>query len=58
MSATGLDPDERPTLRHQITGKRVPTIRLAEFDLLMAKGGIEAVIEALRKEQVPNSPSD
>lgn len=45
MSATGLNP-EQPT-------KPVPPDRLAEYDRLMEQGGIEAVIEELRKMDRP-----
>lgn len=38
MSATGLVPHDKPT------PKRVPSERLAEFDRLMAEGGVEAVV--------------
>jgi hypothetical protein len=44
MSVTGLNPyDEDETLPGLI-----PPERLAEFDRLMAEGGIEAVMEKLR----------
>lgn len=50
MSATGLNP-ETPT-----KGGRVPPERLAEFDRLMATGGIEAVIEAIKKPAHGEAP--
>lgn len=49
MSATGLDPDiVRDSTRRAINDLAA---RLDEFDRLMAHGGIEAVVEALKKEQ-------
>lgn len=51
MSATGLRPDELAAAK----AIRVPKRRLAEFDQLMAEGGIQAVVAALIKDAVPES---
>lgn len=48
MSATGLNPFEEYFAGTRV---KVPWDRLEEFDRLMAQGGIEAVVEALKKEQ-------
>lgn len=61
MSATGLDPDcNCPYCQGHFRGlpfaHKSPN-RLAEFDRLMAQGGIEAVVEALKKEQEITAPA-
>lgn len=51
MSATGLDPLDELLVWARLPHMHLTSARLTEYDRLMAQGGIEAVIEALRKEQ-------
>ncbi len=49
MGSVGLQPheDSRPAVP-------VPPERLAQFDELISSGGIEAVIDQLKKEEAPH----
>lgn len=55
MSSTGVIPTEEGEVISRSVARRLMATaskeRLAEFDRLMAEGGIDAVVEALKREK-------